>query len=227
LDLSEYDGRECYGGLDLSISSDLTAFILGFPNGERCWDVFSWFWMPGERLLELQSRDGMDPHYQKWRDASYLQAPPGRTIDYEHAAHLIGELCARFDVKAIAYDRARIDVFRDACDKAGIHDLPLIEHGQGFFRAKATGLWMPGSIGETEAAIIDERIRINENPVLTWNVGSVVPQPSSIQPTDRYFKKSGSRVHIDGAVALVQMIGAAAAGAGAPVSLFERDELWN
>jgi phage terminase large subunit-like protein len=211
LDLSAYDGRLCYGGLDLSISSDLTAFVLAFPaeDGERRWDVFSWFWMPGDRLLELQDRDGMSPHYQQWRDAGHLNAPPGRTIDYQQAAHIIGELCSRYDVKAIAYDRAHIEVFRDACDKAGIV-LPLVEHGQGFYKAKNTGLWMPGSIGETEAAIIDERLRVNENPVLTWCVGSAVCQASSIQPSDRYFKKDQSRrVHIDGAVALVQALGVA------------------
>jgi phage terminase large subunit-like protein len=189
---------------------DLTAFVLVFPalGGGRSWDVFSWFWMAGDRLLELQDRDGMSPHYQQWRDAGYLQAPAGRTIDYQQAAHLIGELCSRFAVKAIAYDRAHIDVLRDACDKAGI-TLPLVEHGQGFFKSRETGLWMPGSIGETEAAIIDERLRINENPVLSWCVGSAVCQPSNIQPTDRYFKKNATRAHIDGAVALVQALGAA------------------
>jgi phage terminase large subunit-like protein len=212
LDINDYLGRECYGGLDLSISSDLTAFVLAFPTAHRCWDVFSWFWMPGDRLLELESRDGMTPNYQTWRDEGYLQAPAGRTIDYEHAANMIGELCARFDVQAIAYDRHRIEVFRDACDKAGARDLPLLEHGQGFFRAAATGLWMPGSIGETEAAIMDGRIRINENPVLTYCVGSAVCQSSNIQPSDRYFKKGATRARIDGAVALVEAIGAATRG---------------
>jgi phage terminase large subunit-like protein len=209
MELSDYQGRPCYGGLDLSISSDLTAFVLAFPTQERNWDVFSWFWMAGDRLLDLEARDGMAPNYQLWRDAGHLQAPPGRTIDYQQAAHLIGELCSWYDVQAIAYDRHHIDVFRDACDKAGVGPLPLIEHGQGFFRAKDTGLWMPGSIGETEAAIVDERLRISENPVLTWCVGSAVCQSSNIQPTDRYFKKSATRAHIDGAVALVQAIGAA------------------
>jgi phage terminase large subunit-like protein len=88
--------------------------------------------------------------------------------------------------------------------------LPLIEHGQGFFKATATGLWMPGSIGETEAAITDGRMRVNPNPVLNYCVGAAVCQSSAIQPSDRYFKKSATRARIDGAVALAQAIGAAA-----------------
>jgi phage terminase large subunit-like protein len=208
LDLKDYAGRECYGGLDLSIANDLTAFVLVFPNGERRWDAFSWFWMPGGKLYELQDRDGMAPYYQQWRDAGHLQAPDGRTIDYEHAAHLIGDLCSRFDVKAVAYDRHKIETFRQACAKVGA-ELPLVEHGQGFFKSAATGMWMPGSIGETEAAITDGRLRVNENPVLNYCVGSAVCQASSIQPSDRYFKKSASLARIDGAVAMVQAIGAA------------------
>jgi phage terminase large subunit-like protein len=209
LDLSAYEGRECWGGLDLSISSDLTAFVLAFPTDHRHWDIFSWFWMPGGKLAELQDRDGMAPYYAQWRDAGYLHAPDGRSIDYEHAASVIGELASRFDVQAIAYDRHRIEVFRDACDKVGV-TLPLIEHGQGFFKATATGLWMPGSIGETEAAITDGRMRVNPNPVLNYCVGAAVCQSSAIQPSDRYFKKSATRARIDGAVALAQAIGAAA-----------------
>jgi phage terminase large subunit-like protein len=208
LDLRDYEGMECYGGLDLSISSDLTAFVLGFPTGHRRWDVFSWFWMPGDRVLEFEARDSMAPYYQNWRRDGFLQAPPGRSIDYEHAADLIGGLSVRFDVKAIAYDRKNIEVFRGACERVGI-DLPLIKHGQGFYKAVETGLWMPGSIGELESAIIDERIRVNENPVLSWNIASVVCKESAIRSEDRYFKKSGKGVLIDGAVALAQMIGAA------------------
>lgn len=209
LDLSDHEGQECYGGLDLSISSDLTALVLAFPTGHRQWDVFSWFWMPGDRLLELQDRDGMAPRYQQWRDDGFLQAPSGKTIDYGHAAHLIADVCARFKVQAIAYDRAKIELLRKELDEIGC-DAPLVEHGQGFYKASQTGLWMPGSIEETEAALMEERIRVTENPVLSWNVASAVCQPSSINPTDRYFAKRKATGRIDGAVAMAMAIGVAA-----------------
>jgi len=208
LDLSEYEGRQCYGGLDLSISSDLTALVLAFPMAHREWDIFSWFWMPGDRLIELQDRDGMSPRYQEWRDAGFLQAPSGKTIDYGHAAHLIADICSRFDVQAIAYDRAKIELLRGELEEIGC-DAPLVEHGQGFYKAAQTGLWMPGSIEETEAALLEERIRVNRNPVLSWNVSSTVCQASNINPTDRYFAKRKSTGRIDGAVAMAMSIGAA------------------
>lgn len=208
LSLDAYEGRECFGGLDLSLASDLTALVLAFPMAHRRWDVFSWFWMPGDRLLELEDRDKMQPYYQQWRDGGFLQAPSGRVIDFEHAANLIADLCSRFTVRGIAYDRHKIEHLRGPLDALGC-EVPLVEHGQGFYRAKDTGLWQPGSIQELEAALIEERVRINTNPVLSWCVASAVTQASSIVPTDRYFSKRKASARIDGAVALAQAIGLA------------------
>jgi phage terminase large subunit-like protein len=210
LDINEYDGKECFGGLDLGLTSDLTAFVLVFPHDDRMFDAFSWFWMPGDRLVELEQRDNMGSHYRRWRDAGYLQSPSGRVIDFEHAATVISDLCVRFNVLGIAYDRARIEHLLGPMDRIG-SPVELVPHGQGFYKAQDSGLWMPQSIAELETAIIEERIRVNENPVLTWNVASTVTQASTIQPTDRYFTKRKSTGRIDGSVALAQAMGLAMA----------------
>lgn len=212
LDINDYTGKECYGGLDLSINNDLTALTLAFPTGHRQWDCFTWFWMPGEKLLEIESKLNMAPRFQQWRDDGYVHATPSKTIDFEHAAHFISDLCSRFNVLSIGYDRAKIDYFLAAAERIGLNDLPLQPHGQGFYKAQDTGLWMPGSIDEAEAAIVDKRIRVNENPMLTWNVASAVLQPSTIEPSQRYFTKRKSSGKIDGAVSFVMAIGTAASG---------------
>ena len=111
-------------------------------------------------------------------------------------------------MRAIAYDRAKLELLAAELDKSGA-TVPLVEHGQGFYRAQKTGLWMPGSIEETEAALIEQRLRIHENPVMNWCVASANCVPSSIEPTDRRFDKRKSSGRIDGAVALVEAIGAA------------------
>jgi phage terminase large subunit-like protein len=208
LDLGDYDGQECFGGLDLSLAGDLTAFCLIFPKDSERYDAFTWFWMPGDRLVEFEHKDNMAPHYRAWRDQGYLMAPTGRVIDYEHAGALIAEQCARFNVAGIAYDRAKIDLLLPYLEANGC-TVPLWSHGQGFYKAQDTGLWMPASLEQLEAALIEERIRINENPVLTWNVASAVTQSSAINPTDRYFSKRKASGRIDGAVALAMAMGAA------------------
>ena len=54
LKLEDFKGLECYGGLDFSVSSDLTAFVLVFVGPLETLTAFSWFWMPGDVLLELE-----------------------------------------------------------------------------------------------------------------------------------------------------------------------------
>lgn len=211
LDLNDYEGLDCYGGLDLSTHSDLTSLVLAFEVGFRRWDVFSWFWMAGDALLEQEQRDNMAPRYQQWRDAGYLLAPPLAVIDYDHAATLLGEVCGRFNLKGVAYDRYKIKSFLASLSRVGA-DVPMVPHGQGFYKAEGSELWMPGSIEATEAAMTEGRIRINRNPVLSWNVASTVCQQGTITPDNRYFSKGKSTGHIDGAVALVQAIGLADGG---------------
>lgn len=221
LNLEDYAGMKCYGGLDASISSDLTALVLAFEVGPRQWDVFSWFWMPGDRLLELQLRDNMGSSYELWRDEGYLNAPAGsKVIDYAHIAQLLEQVCVKFDVQGIAYDRAKIELLRTELDKLGC-EVPLVAHPQGFYRTPENSLWMPSSIAETEAALKDGRIKINENPVLNWNVASAQTVPSSINPEDVRFTKKKSSGRIDGAVALVQAIGAATTSVAPQRSVYE------
>lgn len=209
LDLDDFAGMECFGGLDMSLSSDLTAFFLLFPTKHRHWAGFSWFWMPGDRLLELEQRDNMAPRYQQWRDDGHLIAPPGRKIiDYAHVADVIADIASRFNLRGIVYDRAKIENLRVEFDQIGF-EVPLWEHGQGFYKAKDTGMWMPESIAQTEAALTEGRLKIKPNPVLNWNVASTVCQPSTIEPADRYFSKRKATGRIDGSVAMVQSIGGA------------------
>jgi phage terminase large subunit-like protein len=210
LNIDDYAGRECFGGLDLSLTADLTALVLAFPweDDPRRWDLFSWFWMPGDRLVEFENKANMAPYFREWRDDGYLNAPPGKVIDFDHAAMFIAEVCSRFRVKGIAYDRAKIEHLRGPLEAIGC-DAPLVEHGQGFYKAKDTGLWMPHGIEETEAALHEQRLRVNENPVLSYCVASAITRSSNLQPTDRYFDKKNASGRIDGAVAMAMTIGLA------------------
>lgn len=206
LNLAEYEGRECYGGLDMSLSSDLTALVLAFPGEGKRLDVFSWFWMPGDRLMALQDRDNMGTKYQMWRDEGYLITPRQKVIDYAQVASFLVEMCERFRVKSIAYDRNKVEYLNIELDKLGAK-VPLRAHPQGFFRSTENKLWLPTSVSETEVALTDGALRVHPNPVLDWCVSSATCQESNIQPTDRYLSKRKSTGRIDGAVALVMAIG--------------------
>jgi phage terminase large subunit-like protein len=49
IDWEEFEGRDCYCGLDLSSTGDLTALVLVFPpaGGDTKYTVLPFFWLPG------------------------------------------------------------------------------------------------------------------------------------------------------------------------------------
>lgn len=72
IDTGLLSGRECYGGLDLSSTTDITAFVLVFPpkNGLDKYYVLPFFWLPEETLPLRVRRDHV--MYDKWDTLSRL-----------------------------------------------------------------------------------------------------------------------------------------------------------
>ena len=64
-------GRECYGGLDLSATTDLASFVLVFPDDADppSYDVLPFFWLPEARAT-AERRDVVD--YHAWAREGYL-----------------------------------------------------------------------------------------------------------------------------------------------------------
>ena len=56
---SELEGRVCYGGLDLSSTTDITAFVLVFPptNEDDKYSILPYFWLPEDTLPLRVRRD--------------------------------------------------------------------------------------------------------------------------------------------------------------------------
>ena len=76
-------GRRCFGGLDLSTTTDLTALALLFEplaEGEPWISVIRAF-MPEARMAERIRRDGVP--YDRWHRAGALIATPGNVLDYD------------------------------------------------------------------------------------------------------------------------------------------------
>lgn len=195
VDAEDLAGKRCYGGLDLSSTRDLTAFVLWFPDPGA---VLCWFWAPGTDLSERENADRVP--YRLWRDQGLIEAPAGRAIDKKAVARTIAEAVAPFDLAAIAYDRWRIEDFKKTLDDEGI-DLPLEPWGQGYKD-------MAPALDELEDLVIDARLRHGGHPVLTWNVANAVVD---IDPTGaRKLNKRRARARIDGLQALAMAAGLAA-----------------
>lgn len=192
LDLPEYlRGRTAYGGLDLSSTSDLTAFVLVFPNEDGSFDVVCRFWVP-EDAIEPRTQEGT--HYSEWVREGYIQATPGNRVDYDWIFEQLEEDAESFDIHQIAFDRWGAAHVVQVLEKQG---LTMVEFGQGYAS-------MSSPMKELERLVGLKKIRHGNNPVLTWMADNVVARmdpAGNIKPD-----KEKSREKIDGIVALIMAL---------------------
>ena len=191
------DGLEVYGGLDLSARTDLTSLVLIGKDASGIWHVLPFFWTPATGLLDRARRDRQP--YDVWRDQGFLRTTPGATVDYEQVAKDIAEIVDGLNVKAIAFDRWRIDLLKKELEALSLN-LPLIPHGQGFKD-------MSPALDSLEAEALNGRIHHGMHPVLTMcAAGAVVTKDPA---GNRKLDKSKATARIDGMVALAMAFGAA------------------
>lgn len=191
-----FDGP-VYGGLDLSMRTDLTALVLVGKVGD-VWQVAAYFWTPERGLYDRASRDRVP--YDLWVSQGHLRTTPGATVDYEHVAAEIAELTLELDVRCIAYDRYRIDLLMKELERIDV-TLPLVPWGQGYRD-------MSPAVDALEAELLNVRIAHGMQPVLSMCAANAVvtKDPAGSRKLD----KIRSTGRIDGMVALAMAMGAAA-----------------
>jgi len=195
LQRAERYGQECYGGLDLGSTSDLTAFSLFFPDDNV---VIPWFWCPKEAL---QRDDNQNRNlYVTWRDQGYLTVTPGNVTDYDKVRKDINAIAESYGVVEVAIDR----LFQGAqlCTQLMDDGLEMIAFGQGF-------LSMAAPCKEFEERVLSQRLEHGNNPILTWmaaNCAVRTDDAGNMKPI-KPDKKSPHK--IDGIVSTIMAMGRA------------------
>ena len=181
-------GRECFGGLDLSSVSDLTAWCLVFPTNTPDEYVARWrLWVPEAAL------DGrMGAIYRTWADTDYLTLIPGAVIDY-------GQVKA--DILADATAFQIVDVNIDRLFQAQQLSNELADEGLRVFGFGMGFLSMAPIMREFERLLLGEKIRHGGHPVIRWMIDNLVVRrdPAGNVKPDK--DKSGAK--IDGIIALL------------------------
>ena len=218
--------RPAVAGLDLSSTTDLTAFVLMFyPTVEDPhWRVMPYFWIPDHELEEREKRDHVP--YRQWIKERWLETTPGRAISKLHVLRRLVQICDHFQVMRIAFDRWRIEDLQQLMVEHSITLPPMERFGQGFqdfapavdeFERRLLGLAHDGEEGDVVEV---ETLRHDGNPVMTWNAGNavIVSDPANNRKVD----KSKSIGRIDGIVAGVMAAGISSGGrGGASTSVYE------
>lgn len=192
--LAGRDGMLCYGGLDLSSKTDLTALALVFPPEESdgFYEVGMRFWVPEEGIYERAKKDGVP--YDRWADEGWIVATPGPVIDYEFILAELEELSKRFRIHEVAYDRWGAQSITPQLEDLG---LTMVEFGQGYRS-------MSDPTKELERLVLSGKLRHGGHPVLRWNADCLEIQTDpagNIKPVKPDVRKNSKR--IDGAVALI------------------------
>jgi phage terminase large subunit-like protein len=195
LDMAALAGQPCIAGLDLSSTTDMTALVLYWPDSGA---VRPFFWLPAEGLYDRDRKEG--GHYRAWREAGLLETTPGKAINFKAIIHRLAEIQVQYGLQMVAYDRAFIKMFNMQCEEEGVQ-LPLKEYGQGYVS-------MSPAVQLLEAAVLDQKIHHGGHPILRWQVSNVAIEID--HSGNRKPSKKRAIGHIDGVVALLMAMGAAA-----------------
>lgn len=97
-------GKRCYGGLDLSTTTDLTAFVLIFPpqEGLDSWVALFFAWRPRDGVLEAEQRDHVP--YRDWARAGFLTLCDGDMIDFVQVEQAIIEAAGLYRIEMLGVD---------------------------------------------------------------------------------------------------------------------------
>ncbi len=195
VDWSTLDRRRCYVGLDLSMSTDLTAAVAVFPDVEGTgFTVLPQFFVPAEKIPLRTTRDRVP--YDEWARRGHLVACPGPSVDYSRVRAHLDEWDARYDVRMIVFDPYNATDLTQQLERDGFTCVKM--------RQNKASLSAPSKA--FEKAVLDRSLRHDGHPVLRWNVANVavdVDHAGNIQPS-----KAKSTERIDGVSALVMALDA-------------------
>lgn len=188
------EGRDCYAGLDLSSTGDITALVLIFPPRDKNekYVLLPYFWIPEETIPRRVKANSVP--YDIWEKQGYIMATEGNVIHYNFIEKFIMDLSEKYHILEIAVDRWNATQMIQNLEGEGFTIVPF---GQGFSL-------MSAPTKEFYRLLMEGRIIHGGNPVLRWMAGNVVidtDPAGNIKVT-----KAKSKEKIDGIVAAIMAL---------------------
>ena len=190
----DLEGRVCYGGLDLSSTTDITAFVLVFPpeDEDDRYAILPYFWIP-EDCIDIRVRRDHVP-YDLWERQGFLLTTEGNVVHYGFIEKFIEELGEVFNIREIAYDRWNASECVQHLTGEGFTMVPF---GQGFSS-------MSNPTKDLMRLTLEQKLAHGGHPVLRWMMDNIyirTDPAGNIKPD-----KEKSTEKIDGAVATVMAL---------------------
>ena len=190
LDLEDFRGCYCVGGVDLSRTTDLTAAcVVVERNGELY--VFARFWLPGERIEELTATDGVP--YNIYTQRGFLHPSGSNIIEYSDVFDWFRMLVEQYEIYPlkVGYDKYGSTYFVQQMQTYGFHCDDVFQ-----------GFNLHPVIQEVEGYLKDGRVHIGDNDLLKIHMFNSALKVSTEKGRSRLVKIKPS-AHIDGMAALL------------------------
>lgn len=186
-------GRTCVAGLDLSTTTDLSAFVLVFPprfDGEPHY-VIPKFWIPESKVIRHRDR----VPYDLWERQGWVTVTPGDVTDYATIRRDINRLAQTYQLQELRFDPWNSSMLAGLLqDEDG---LVVTKHGQSMS-------FMSEPSKKLERLLVGRQLAHNGNPCMGWQIGNATIYTDSngnIKPD-----KSRPTNKIDGVVALIMAL---------------------
>jgi phage terminase large subunit-like protein len=190
----ELKGRVCYGGLDLSSTNDITAFVLVFPplDDDEPFCVLPFFWLPEDTVEWRVRRDSVP--YDVWQKQGLFNITEGNVVDYAAVEQKIVELSEIYNIREVCYDRWGATQMSQNLERSGLTVVPF---GQGFAS-------MSPPTKELMRLVLTQKIAHGGHAVLRWMADNIFVRtdPAGNIKVDK--EKSAEKV--DGIVALIMAL---------------------
>lgn len=166
--LERLRGLKCYGGLDLSTTTDLTAFVLIFPPQEGLddWVALFWAWRPEDTVTEAEQRDHVP--YRDWARAGFLTLCPGDMIDFSMVEETISDAAKLYRLETLGVDPYLSRTLTQRLNQAG-PDKPEID----VIEIPQTMMSMSPAMKELERLIRGHEMLHVHNTCARWCFGNV------------------------------------------------------
>jgi phage terminase large subunit-like protein len=194
LKLSDFEGEDCYLGLDLGTTGDFSALAILFEKDGKYYTFYK-FWIPEQMAGKRTKADGLK--FKDWARSGFIKLTEGNSTDFTEIEEDIARLSSRFNIISLSYDSAFASMLiTRLINEWGINCRP--------FKQAITSTAAPTK--QLNEWILKGELLHENNPVMNWMLGNV--QIWTDDANGNYkVHKGKSRNKVDGVTALVNAIG--------------------
>jgi len=191
VEFEKFRGMDCYAGIDLSSTSDLTCAAYMFPTDDGKFYFKVKYYLPEAALLEKRFKE----LYGEWRRLGLITITPGNVVDYDFILNDLNEVSKIVNIQKVAYDSWNATQFVINATDIGLPMEPFSQALGNFNRASK----------EIERLLLSGQAVIDNNVINRHCFRNVVmarDRNGNTKPSKQFEEKK-----IDGVIAMLEALG--------------------